>query len=228
MSKELYVGISGKARRVTEMYVGVGGVARKVKCAFIGDENGKASLFYGFPQNPGVITPDNMTADDAPPPYRAASRSRIGAAEAAWHAFSEPAAHATSLSGGVQEGSDIPTGGEWWVEVDLGDPKYANRVRVKGEDMTGGRRGTVDFQILGTNDASAWGDDITSSKWAVVGSVTGYVVPPGQNPFFWGDYAVLNSPALYRYYRMKVTRVDSVADNANCYVCVKQLELSLV
>lgn len=41
----MYIGVSGKARKVKKMYVGVSGKARKVKKAYVG-VNGKARLFY--------------------------------------------------------------------------------------------------------------------------------------------------------------------------------------
>lgn len=40
-----YIGVSSKARNITDMYVGIGGVARKVTKAYIG-VNGVARLFY--------------------------------------------------------------------------------------------------------------------------------------------------------------------------------------
>lgn len=45
MSKGIYTGVSGTARRVSKIYVGVGGVARKVKKGYVG-VNGTARLFY--------------------------------------------------------------------------------------------------------------------------------------------------------------------------------------
>ena len=45
MAKGIYVGVSGKARKVKKLYIGVNGKARKVKKAYIG-VNGKARLFY--------------------------------------------------------------------------------------------------------------------------------------------------------------------------------------
>lgn len=46
MSKNLFVGVDGKARKAKELYVGVDGKARKIAKAYIGDENGKARLFW--------------------------------------------------------------------------------------------------------------------------------------------------------------------------------------
>ena len=46
MSKNLFVGVDGKARKAKEFYVGVDGKARKIAKAYIGDENGKARLFW--------------------------------------------------------------------------------------------------------------------------------------------------------------------------------------
>lgn len=45
MSKNLYVGISGKAREGKEIYVGIGGKARKVVAGYVG-VNGKARKFW--------------------------------------------------------------------------------------------------------------------------------------------------------------------------------------
>lgn len=45
MTKSMYVGVSGVARKVKEFYVGVSGVARKVKKAYVG-VNGVAREFY--------------------------------------------------------------------------------------------------------------------------------------------------------------------------------------
>lgn len=45
MSKALYAGIEGIARKVKKMYLGIEGVARKVKKGYIGI-NGIARLFF--------------------------------------------------------------------------------------------------------------------------------------------------------------------------------------
>lgn len=45
MSKAVYVGVGGKARRVSKMYVGVGGKARRIKYGYVGVD-GKARQFY--------------------------------------------------------------------------------------------------------------------------------------------------------------------------------------
>ena len=46
MSKNLFVGVDGKARKAKEFYVGVDGKARRIVKAYIGDENGKARPFW--------------------------------------------------------------------------------------------------------------------------------------------------------------------------------------
>lgn len=46
MSKNLFIGVDGKARKAKEFYVGVDGKARKIAKAYIGDENGKARPFW--------------------------------------------------------------------------------------------------------------------------------------------------------------------------------------
>lgn len=45
MAKKVYIGVSGKARKVKKIYIGVGGKARKVKKAYIG-VGGKARPFF--------------------------------------------------------------------------------------------------------------------------------------------------------------------------------------
>lgn len=46
MTKAIYMGVDGVARKAKAMYVGVDDVARKVKKAYVGDANGVAKLFY--------------------------------------------------------------------------------------------------------------------------------------------------------------------------------------
>lgn len=46
MATGIYVGIGGKARKVSKAYVGVGGVAHTIKKGYVGDSNGKARLFF--------------------------------------------------------------------------------------------------------------------------------------------------------------------------------------
>lgn len=51
MSKNLFVGVDGKARKTKEFYVGVNGKAHRIIKAYIGDENGKARLFWDNESN---------------------------------------------------------------------------------------------------------------------------------------------------------------------------------
>lgn len=46
MSKNLFVGVDGKARKAKEFYIGVNGKAHRIVKAYIGDENGKARPFW--------------------------------------------------------------------------------------------------------------------------------------------------------------------------------------
>ena len=46
MSKNLFVGVDGKARKTKDFYIGINGKAHKIVKAYIGDENGKARLFW--------------------------------------------------------------------------------------------------------------------------------------------------------------------------------------
>ena len=51
MSKNLFVGVDGKARKAKEFYVGVDGKAHRIVKAYIGDENGKARPFWDNESN---------------------------------------------------------------------------------------------------------------------------------------------------------------------------------
>ena len=46
MSKNLFIGVDGKARKTKDFYIGINGKAHKIVKAYIGDENGKARLFW--------------------------------------------------------------------------------------------------------------------------------------------------------------------------------------
>lgn len=46
MSKNLFIGVDGKARKAKKFYIGVDGKAREIVKAYIGDENGKARSFW--------------------------------------------------------------------------------------------------------------------------------------------------------------------------------------
>ena len=65
MSKEMYIGVNGVARRVKEFYVGVNGVARKVKKAYVG-VNGVAREFY----SPDFWLPSGITVANCIAAYR--------------------------------------------------------------------------------------------------------------------------------------------------------------
>jgi hypothetical protein len=224
MSKELYIGVSGNARQAVNMYVGVGGVARKVRSAFVGDGEGKARLFFGVPWQPGIITPDNMTSDNAPSPYRAKSRSNWNATYSAWCCFTAANRFVAGGGGTMPTGSDIPADGEWWTEVDLGEPRFANKGRLKTSENNVGRVWPGEFEIRATNDDTAWDDNLTSDKWAVVGSVTGYTQPNAN--YTWAAEFTLGNPGYYRYYRVRVTRGAWAASVSNSHNTIGQVELS--
>ena len=57
MSKNLFIGVDGKARKAKEFYVGVNGKARRIVKAYIGDENGKARPFW---ENEGNIAENSL------------------------------------------------------------------------------------------------------------------------------------------------------------------------
>lgn len=50
----LYIGAEGKARSVKGIYVGVNGLARKAVRGYVGDENGRARLFYAASNLPPI------------------------------------------------------------------------------------------------------------------------------------------------------------------------------
>ena len=225
MSKDLYIGVAEKARRVKDMYVGVGGVARKVRSAFAGDDEGTARLFHGVPYPLGIITPDNMTSDAAPSPYRASAKSTWSSAYYAWCAFTA-ADRFVAGGDGTFGVSNVPAAGEWWVQVDLGEARYANRGRFKSSENNAGRVFPGEFQILGSNDDAAWNDATTSDKWIVAGSVTGYTQPSSN--YTWAAEFTLDNPGYYRYYRIRVTKGAFVGANSNAHCTIGQIELSEV
>jgi hypothetical protein len=227
MSKDIYIGVDGKARRVTDIYAGAGGVARKARAAYVGDGDGdgKARCFFGKPWPPGIITPDNMTGNSAPAPYRAKSRSNWSATYDSWCAFTAASRFVAGAGGTIPSGSDIPTNGEWWTEADLGGVRGADRGRLKSPDENyAGRVFPGEFQILGSNDADAWNDDLTSGKWTVLGSVTGYTWPSAN--YTWAAEFTLDNPGYYRYYRIKVTRGVKIAPAGDSHITIGQIELS--
>jgi hypothetical protein len=210
------------------MYVGVGGVARKVRSAFVGDDEGRARLFYGVPYPLGIITPDNMTSDTTPSPFRASAKSIWSASYDAWSAFTSNDNCIVASGAGEFRLSDVPADGEWWVQVDLGEARCANRGRFKNYsyETSTYRIFPGEFQILGSNDDAAWDDAITSDKWIVVGSVTGYTQPSSTNT--WAEEFTLDNPGYYRYYRIRVTRGAMVATYTDGHCVIKQIELSAV
>jgi hypothetical protein len=215
---EIYAGVGGKARRVTGMYVGVGGVARNVKAGYVGDDAGKARLFY-ISQAAGVITPDNMTDFDKPAPYRVSARTTRDSWFLAWHAFTT----STELgagSAGTIDADRRPPDGEWWVQIDLGDRRFADRFRFRNGPLDAYRIWPADFQILGSNDDTAWNDAFTSNKWDVIYDVAGYPNPGGSA---WSSLTAISSPNFYRYYRVKVTKGDNTG---HTYIHIGQIELS--
>jgi hypothetical protein len=221
MSKDAYLGVNGKARRVTGIYVGAGGVARKVKSAYIGDADGKARLFYGIPYTPGIITPDNMTSDTAPAPYRTNAKNVWSSGYKSYLCFNNGINYCCSADGSVS--GYVPSGGEWWVGIDLGEARYANRGRMKTSyNDNNFRVFPGDFQVLGSNDDSVFGENPTSDKWAVLGDITGYKPDSGNA---WSSAFALDNPGYYRYYRFKITR--GARNNEN-YITIGQIELSAV
>jgi hypothetical protein len=225
MSDQVCVGAGGKARLSMDVCVGVGGVARRVKAAYAGDENGKARLFWR--KILGVITPSNMTSNTAPAPFRAASKNYTAGYEA-YCAFNSSADGGFAAANGQSQLSgDVPAGGEWWLDIDLGEEKIANRVRLRSaaSNLPGTSSTTWsvarDFQVLGSNESAAWGENPTSDKWTEVGSVTDYAEGAPNN--VWLPLVALDNPGHYRYYRLRVTR----ASRAASFLMTKNFELSM-
>ena len=226
----MYAGVANKARRVAGAYVGVGGVARKVRGIYSGDEAGIARVVWGKGFAPGVITPANMTGDSAPSPFRSSAKSVYSTEYVSWKAFNSATGDSSCAggNGSVPAGTDIPTDGEWWIQVDLGVKKAATQGRWRtrsGGNWAGANEGLpADFQILGSNDDTAWNDTVTSGKWIVTGSFTDY---PQLAAETWCTPFILDSPGYYRYWRMKVTRSTVAGPRYNCII-IAQLELSAV
>ena len=223
MSKDIYVGVAGKARRVKEMYFGDGGVARKVRSAWVGDGDGKARLFYGVPYPPGVVTPDNMTTNTSPAPYRVSAMSEYSASYAALKAFNSTQGDSSWASGNTAFTGDTANSGECWIQIYLGGKKAATRVRWRTRTNGYGtlaQEQPKDFQILGSNDDAAWNDTITSDKWVLLGDFAGADAMAANT---WSEPFVFTGVGYYRYYRMKITRrTGNVTDSG--YVCIGEEE----
>jgi hypothetical protein len=228
MSKELYIGVSGKAQRAVNMYVGVGGVARKVRAAYVGDGEGKARLFFGVHWQPGIITPTNMTSNDAPPPYRVGAKSSYGNGLSEYRIFnSSDSLWWSSGSGSIPNGSVTPTGGELWCDIDLAEPRFANRGRLKSysNQTDGNATFPTSFQILGTNDETLWKENPTSDNWVILADIQGYSYPGAST---WAPQFIIDNPGYYRFYRLRIYRVDTYSGRANNAMTIKQFELSAV
>ena len=51
MTKQVYVGIDGKARKIKKIYIGVNGIAREVKAAYVGVDNLARLCYKKGPHN---------------------------------------------------------------------------------------------------------------------------------------------------------------------------------
>jgi hypothetical protein len=91
--------------------------------------------------------------------------------------------------------------------------------------LSGTRQYPRDFEILGTNDSTAWNDAVTSNKWAVVGSLVDYPKPSAS--YVWSDTFTLYNPGFYRYYRFRLTRCWIIAAGAGEFM-LGQIELDAV
>jgi hypothetical protein len=207
------------------MYVGVGGVARKVRAAHIGDADGKARCFFGEPWPPGIITPDNMTSDSAPAPFRSKAKNIWSYGYESYRTFSASNIYLCTLPGVVSTSTGFISDGEWWEQIDLGVMSFANRGRIKSDSSRGNRSFPNEFQILGSNDADAWNDNPTSDKWTVTGVIAGYA--RSADAWTWGAYFDLDNPGYYRYYRLRVTKcAPTPGYSLEDYITIGQIELS--
>jgi hypothetical protein len=173
MSNRIYAGVDGKASRVPDVYAGVGGAACKARQAYVEDADGKARPFY---QAPGVITPSNMTNNTAPALYRVSSQNYMASYEAYIAAFSALTgvdSAAACGEGEVIKGTDTLQGGDWWLQIDLGEARFTDGGRLKSCNSkssigyTNNWEDPRDFQILGSNDAAAWNTASGTDKWEV-------------------------------------------------------------
>jgi hypothetical protein len=225
MSKDIYIGVDGNARRVTDMYAGAGGVARKVRSAYVGDGDGKARLFYGVPWQPGIITPDNMIAYNSPSPYKARAKNIYNDNDTygSWRAFDSTTSRVMSAQGEIMKGTYLFVDGDWWVEIDLGSPKYASLVRLKLYQSLSSIIAPATYYVLGSNDANAWNVVSGTSLWDILSSEL-YIVFTANNA--WSDMSTLKNPGFYRYYRIRIMSVQTTAALTTCSVAVAQIELS--
>ena len=60
MAKGIYIGVSNKARKVTDIYFGVSNKARRVTKAYVG-VGGVARLFYSASSGPVYISSSSLT-----------------------------------------------------------------------------------------------------------------------------------------------------------------------
>lgn len=61
-----YIGVDGKAKEVTDAYFGVGKKAKRVVRAFVGDENGKARMWYDKLISFHMLMPKEDNTADTP------------------------------------------------------------------------------------------------------------------------------------------------------------------
>jgi hypothetical protein len=208
MSKDIYIGGGVSANKVTDMCVGIGGIARNVRSMYIGDENNIARLCYGKPYDKGIITPSNMTSDTAPAPLKASEMTQHNANHPAFNCFSS-GTHNYNVaisSGGFTADSDIPTKGEWWIQVYLGEAKFCDSGRLSIGYCRSDMHHPADFQILGSNDPAAWNTAVGTNLWDICETITNYPMPATVNWFVWRDYFPINKGGFYSYYRIRCTR----------------------
>jgi hypothetical protein len=172
---------------------------------YIGDENGVARRFDVKTWNSTIVTPYNMTSDTAPAPFRAKSKNAWTGYQAYKGFLYTNSETASADLECLPNNGGAPEDGEWWIEIDLGSQQYVDHGRMKTPGMDARRVWPRDFQILGSNDDTAWDDNITSDKWIVVGSIEDYFKPTSN--YTWSNKFKLSNPDSYRYYRIRITKI---------------------
>ena len=136
------------------MFIGLAGLAQAIVAAYVGDSEGKARLFYRS-EPPGPITPDNMTSLTSPAPYACSAKATYAhELYAAYHGFNSEDQDTATPHYYLTDG--VPKDGEWWIQVDLGEAKYASRGPIKCSQNPTNHGWASNFKILGsTNYATA-------------------------------------------------------------------------
>lgn len=128
------------------------------------------------------VSPNNMTANNAPPPFVASSQSVYDATNVAYKCFS-------GIPGAFwAAGGNLPQ----WYQIDLGAPAKVSEYEITSR-ADGVYHQWLDWTFAGSPDGSVWTTLDTVSLSATVGLNVKQVF-------------ALAAPATFRYWRWNVTR----------------------